>query len=157
MLTGFLNPKPSCFGIKIWHLRARGYSRTGNASLTVSSSTSLKALQLQVLEKFDAHPLDQVRHEGRKWAQVDSHREVETPLPSNSPHYHMILRVDLVRSHGRWKRPCLPANPQRDPRWCHNNLNNIPYCARAVLAPAARVDTPAKAELLTAEILRSLN
>jgi hypothetical protein len=34
-------------------------------------------------------------------------REVETPLPSNSPHEHMILRVDLVGSHGRWKRPCL--------------------------------------------------
>jgi hypothetical protein len=29
-------------------------------------------------------------------------------MPSNSPHYHMILRVDLVGSHGRWKRPCLP-------------------------------------------------
>jgi hypothetical protein len=28
-------------------------------------------------------------------------------LPSNSPHVHMILRVDLVGSHGRWKRPCL--------------------------------------------------
>jgi hypothetical protein len=26
-------------------------------------------------------------------------REVETPLPSNSPHDHMILRVDLVDSH----------------------------------------------------------
>jgi hypothetical protein len=25
-------------------------------------------------------------------------REVETPLPSNSPHDHMILRVDLVGS-----------------------------------------------------------
>jgi hypothetical protein len=34
-------------------------------------------------------------------------REVDTPLPSNSPHDHMILRVDLVDSHGRWKRPCL--------------------------------------------------
>jgi hypothetical protein len=34
-------------------------------------------------------------------------REVETPLPSNSPHEHMILRVELVGSHGRWKRPCL--------------------------------------------------
>jgi hypothetical protein len=34
-------------------------------------------------------------------------REVERPLPSNSPHDHMILRVDLVGSHGRWKRPCL--------------------------------------------------
>jgi hypothetical protein len=34
-------------------------------------------------------------------------REVETPLPSNSPREHMILRVDLVGSHGRWKRPCL--------------------------------------------------
>jgi hypothetical protein len=34
-------------------------------------------------------------------------REVETPLPSNSPHDHMILRVDRVGSHGRWKRPCL--------------------------------------------------
>jgi hypothetical protein len=29
-------------------------------------------------------------------------REVETPLPSNSPHDHMILRVGLVDSHGRW-------------------------------------------------------
>ena len=28
-------------------------------------------------------------------------------LPSNNPHDHMILRVDLVDSHGRWKRPCL--------------------------------------------------
>jgi hypothetical protein len=27
-------------------------------------------------------------------------------LPSNSPHGPMILRVDLVGSHGRWKRPC---------------------------------------------------
>jgi hypothetical protein len=34
-------------------------------------------------------------------------REVEVPLPSNSPHDHMILRVDLVGSHGRWKRTCL--------------------------------------------------
>jgi hypothetical protein len=34
-------------------------------------------------------------------------REVETPSPSNSPHDHIILRVDLVGSHGRWKRPCL--------------------------------------------------
>jgi hypothetical protein len=34
-------------------------------------------------------------------------REVDTPLPSNSPHDHMILREDLVGSHGRWTRPCL--------------------------------------------------
>jgi hypothetical protein len=34
-------------------------------------------------------------------------RAVERPLPSNSPHDHMILRVDLVDSHGRWKGPCL--------------------------------------------------
>jgi hypothetical protein len=34
-------------------------------------------------------------------------REVETPFPSNSPHGHMIWRVDLVGSHGRWKRPFL--------------------------------------------------
>jgi hypothetical protein len=34
-------------------------------------------------------------------------RELETPLPSDSPHDHMILRVDLVDSHGRWKGPCL--------------------------------------------------
>jgi hypothetical protein len=38
---------------------------------------------------------------------VGTQRELETPLPSNSPHDHMILRVDLVGSHGRWKRPCL--------------------------------------------------
>jgi hypothetical protein len=30
-------------------------------------------------------------------------------LPSNSPHDHMILRVELMGSHGRWKRP-LPSN-----------------------------------------------
>jgi hypothetical protein len=30
-------------------------------------------------------------------------REVETPLPSNSPHDHMMLGVELVGSHGRWK------------------------------------------------------
>jgi hypothetical protein len=34
-------------------------------------------------------------------------QEVETPLPSNSPHDHMILRVEQVDSHRRWKRPCL--------------------------------------------------
>ena len=28
-------------------------------------------------------------------------------MPSNSPHDPMILRVDLVGSHGRWRRPCL--------------------------------------------------
>ena len=39
-------------------------------------------------------------------------REVETPLPSNSPHDHMILRVDLVGSHGWWKRPCLRTTPR---------------------------------------------
>jgi hypothetical protein len=35
-------------------------------------------------------------------------------LPSNSPHVHMILRVDLVGSHGRWKRPCLQTTAHRD-------------------------------------------
>jgi hypothetical protein len=38
-------------------------------------------------------------------------------LPSHSPHDHMILRVDLVDSHGRWKRPCLQTNPDAA-RWC---------------------------------------
>jgi hypothetical protein len=37
-------------------------------------------------------------------------REVETPLPSNSPHDPMILRGDLVGSHGTWKRPCLQTD-----------------------------------------------
>jgi hypothetical protein len=37
---------------------------------------------------------------------VGSHGEVETPLPSNSPHDHMILRAELVDSHGRRKCPC---------------------------------------------------
>jgi hypothetical protein len=32
---------------------------------------------------------------------------VRPTLPSNSPHDHMMLRVELVGSHGRWKRPCL--------------------------------------------------
>jgi hypothetical protein len=30
-----------------------------------------------------------------------------SPLPSNCPHDHMILRVDLVDSHESLKRPCL--------------------------------------------------
>jgi hypothetical protein len=34
-------------------------------------------------------------------------RELETPSPSNSPHDQMILRVDLVGSHGSWRRPRL--------------------------------------------------
>jgi hypothetical protein len=34
-------------------------------------------------------------------------RELETPSPSNSPRDPMILRGDLVGSHGRWKRPRL--------------------------------------------------
>jgi hypothetical protein len=34
-------------------------------------------------------------------------RAVERALPLNSPHDDMILRVDRVGSHGRWKRPCL--------------------------------------------------
>jgi hypothetical protein len=38
-------------------------------------------------------------------------REVKTPLPSNSPHDRMISRVDLVGSHGRWKGPCLQTTP----------------------------------------------
>jgi hypothetical protein len=36
-----------------------------------------------------------------------SHGRWKRPLPSNSPHDHMILRVDLVGSHGRWTGPCL--------------------------------------------------
>jgi tyrosine aminotransferase len=32
-------------------------------------------------------------------------------LPSNSSHDHMILRVDPVGSHGRWKGPCLQTSP----------------------------------------------
>jgi hypothetical protein len=38
-------------------------------------------------------------------------REVERPLPSNSPHDHMILRVDLVDSHARRNGPCLQTTP----------------------------------------------
>jgi hypothetical protein len=38
---------------------------------------------------------------------VGSHGRWKRPLPSNSPHDHMILRVELVGSHWRWKRPCL--------------------------------------------------
>jgi hypothetical protein len=47
------------------------------------------------------------REREREYLVAHVTREVETPLPSNSPHDHMILRVDLVGSHGRWKRPCL--------------------------------------------------
>ena len=35
-------------------------------------------------------------------------------MPSNSPHDHMILRVDLVDAHGRWKRSCLQTTPECD-------------------------------------------
>jgi hypothetical protein len=45
--------------------------------------------------------------DGERVELVGLTREVDTPLPSNSPYDHMILRVDLVGSHGRWKRPCL--------------------------------------------------
>jgi ABC-type multidrug transport system fused ATPase/permease subunit len=38
---------------------------------------------------------------------------VETPSPSNSPHDHLILRVDLVGSHGRWKRPRLQTGQRQ--------------------------------------------
>jgi hypothetical protein len=50
---------------------------------------------------------DEVRERERETGAGGLTREVETPLPSNSPHDHMILRVELVGSHGRWKRPCL--------------------------------------------------
>ena len=46
------------------------------------------------------------------WASGDKGgltREVEMSLPSYSPHDQMILRVDLMGSHGRWTRPCLTA------------------------------------------------
>ena len=38
---------------------------------------------------------------------VGSHGRWKRPCLQNSSHDHMILRVDLVGSHGRWKRPCL--------------------------------------------------
>ena len=41
-------------------------------------------------------------------------REVETPLPSNSPHDHMILRVDLVDITREVERP-LPFLPNQSP------------------------------------------
>jgi hypothetical protein len=44
--------------------------------------------------------------EGRGYL-VGSHGRWKGPLPSNSPHGHMILRENLVGSHGRLKRPCL--------------------------------------------------
>jgi hypothetical protein len=41
-------------------------------------------------------------------------RKVETPSPSNSPHGpYVILRVELVGSHGRWKRPRLQTTPMQ--------------------------------------------
>jgi hypothetical protein len=49
----------------------------------------------------------------RNQPQVGSHGRWKTPLPSNSPHDHMILRVELVGSHGRWKTP-LPSNSPHD-------------------------------------------
>jgi hypothetical protein len=39
--------------------------------------------------------------------------EVERSLPSNSPHDHMTLRVELVGSHGRVETP-LPSNSPHD-------------------------------------------
>jgi hypothetical protein len=48
---------------------------------------------------------------------MGSSHGVETPLPSNSPHDHVILRVDLVDSHGSWKRPSLKGGWGAGTRW----------------------------------------
>jgi hypothetical protein len=49
-------------------------------------------------------------------------------LPSNSPHDHMILRVDLVDSHGRWTGRCLQTHPRCDqaiPFQLNNSLSAV--------------------------------
>jgi hypothetical protein len=56
---------------------------------------------------------------------------VETPLPSTSPHDHMILRGDLEGSHGRWKRPLafnLPAGLSQQSR----SADGLARCALQV-------------------------
>jgi hypothetical protein len=62
-------------------------------------------------------------------------REVDRPLPSNHPHDRMMLRVDLVDSHGRWKRPCLQTTPNAT-----GGAITIPYYAAQCYS---RLDTPA--------------
>jgi hypothetical protein len=52
-------------------------------------------------------------------------RDMETPLPSNSPHDHMILRVHLVDSHARWKRPCLQTTPDAMALYLNVNKNDV--------------------------------
>jgi hypothetical protein len=51
---------------------------------------------------------------GRRPSRRRSHGSVKTPLPSNSPHDHMILKVDLVDSCGKCKRSCHQTAPECD-------------------------------------------
>jgi hypothetical protein len=74
--------------------------------LTSARLHQLTALSSTVHRRF-RNPTLQLAREiltqvGEHWRRKGVRR-----LPSNSPHDHMILRVDLVDSHGRWKRACL--------------------------------------------------
>jgi hypothetical protein len=53
------------------------------------------------------------RHRERERGAGGLTREVETPLAFKQPRDQMILRVELVGSHGRWKHP-LPCCPRCD-------------------------------------------
>jgi hypothetical protein len=90
-----------------------GRAAADSAVAAASSAGVVETLQAavaqwvaQVGSRCRSTPLSPTRGESESGAGGLT-REVETPLPSNSPHDHMMLGVELVGSRGRWKRPCL--------------------------------------------------
>jgi hypothetical protein len=68
-------------------------------------------------------------------------REVETPLPSNSPHGHMILRVDLVGSRGALPRATQVETPAAPWEFVamHRLASRLPEAAQPMFLHAHRL------------------
>jgi hypothetical protein len=111
-------------GKKLGAMMARQMATTAAAAAAAADPRNAQPPKQSVAEKVRQNIIDQYRQKRQRMPQLPSvrwlapspqeesgagglTREVETRLPSNSPHDHMILRGDLVGSHGRWKRPCL--------------------------------------------------